>query len=111
SQGAAKASPPVPQPQAARVPRRPHVLRLTTGDWRLVTATLWDGPIAQRLEPPAHNRPVPGSNPGGPIFALACDHGESFGGQAPGNNLADARRAEADKPRCASAGAFFVYER
>lgn len=24
------------------------------------------GPIAQRLEPPAHNRPVPGSNPGGP---------------------------------------------
>src|SRR5580765_3181521 len=30
---------------------------------------LWSGPIAQRLEPPAHNRPVPGSNPGGPIFA------------------------------------------
>src|SRR5207247_806531 len=28
------------------------------------------GPIAQRLEPPAHNRPVPGSNPGGPAFAL-----------------------------------------
>ena len=26
------------------------------------------GPIAQRLEPPAHNRPVPGSNPGGPSF-------------------------------------------
>ena len=26
------------------------------------------GPIAQRLEPPAHNRPVPGSNPGGPIL-------------------------------------------
>ena len=24
------------------------------------------GPIAQRSEPPAHNRPVPGSNPGGP---------------------------------------------
>src|SRR4051812_12631377 len=24
------------------------------------------GPIAQRLEPPAHNRLVPGSNPGGP---------------------------------------------
>jgi hypothetical protein len=24
------------------------------------------GPIAQRLEPPAHNRVVPGSNPGGP---------------------------------------------
>ena len=26
------------------------------------------GPIAQRLEPPAHNRPVPGSNPGGPTI-------------------------------------------
>ena len=24
------------------------------------------GPIAQRSEPPAHNRSVPGSNPGGP---------------------------------------------
>ena len=29
------------------------------------------GPIAQRLEPPAHNRPVPGSNPGGPTNFLA----------------------------------------
>src|SRR5258708_1253707 len=28
------------------------------------------GPIAQRLEPPAHNRPVPGSNPGGPTLRL-----------------------------------------
>ena len=27
-----------------------------------------DGPLAQRLEPPAHNRQVPGSNPGGPTF-------------------------------------------
>gem|GEM_PF-4559323 len=25
------------------------------------------GPIAQLVEPPAHNRKVPGSNPGGPI--------------------------------------------
>lgn len=24
------------------------------------------GPLAQWLEPPAHNRQVPGSNPGGP---------------------------------------------
>ena len=29
------------------------------------------GPIAQRLEPPAHNRPVPGSNPGGPTNSLS----------------------------------------
>ena len=28
------------------------------------------GPIAQRLEPPAHNRSVPGSNPGGPTILL-----------------------------------------
>jgi hypothetical protein len=27
------------------------------------------GPIAQRSEPPAHNRPVPGSNPGGPTIS------------------------------------------
>src|SRR6266700_1572056 len=33
----------------------------------------WSGPIAQWLEPPAHNRPVPGSNPGGPTtFAHEC---------------------------------------
>jgi hypothetical protein len=31
------------------------------------------GPIAQLEEPPAHNRLVPGSNPGGPtsLFAMA----------------------------------------
>src|SRR6185503_8778740 len=28
-----------------------------------------DGPLAQRLELPAHNRLVPGSNPGGPTFS------------------------------------------
>ncbi len=39
------------------------------------------GPIAQRSEPPAHNRPVPGSNPGGPTFARACTRA-SYGGQA-----------------------------
>ena len=27
---------------------------------------LADGPIAQLVEQPAHNRSVPGSNPGGP---------------------------------------------
>ena len=26
------------------------------------------GPIAQLVEPPAHNRKVPGSNPGGPTY-------------------------------------------
>jgi hypothetical protein len=32
------------------------------------------GPIAQRSEPPAHNRSVPGSNPGGPtIFSCAVE--------------------------------------
>jgi|GEM_PF-2617829 hypothetical protein len=32
------------------------------------------GPIAQRSEPPAHNRSVPGSNPGGPTkFFLATE--------------------------------------
>ena len=29
-----------------------------------------NGPIAQRSEPPAHNRLVPGSNPGGPTIWL-----------------------------------------
>src|SRR5882672_9259519 len=46
----------------------------------MTTGLHWTGPIAQRLEPPAHNRPVPGSNPGGPTFARACR--ASFGGQA-----------------------------
>jgi hypothetical protein len=31
------------------------------------------GPIAQRSEPPAHNRKVPGSNPGGPTITEAMD--------------------------------------
>jgi hypothetical protein len=31
------------------------------------------GPIAQRSEPPAHNRKVPGSNPGGPTRTVAMD--------------------------------------
>ena len=32
------------------------------------------GPIAQWLEPPAHNRLVPGSNPGGPILSAHFFH-------------------------------------
>src|SRR6267378_6015067 len=43
-----------------------------------VLRTSWsilpDGPIAQRLEPPAHNRPVPGSNPGGPTNLRSLVH-------------------------------------
>ncbi len=30
--------------------------------------SLKNGPIAQRVEPPAHNRKVPGSIPGGPTI-------------------------------------------
>lgn len=36
------------------------------------------GPIAQRLEQSAHNREVPGSNPGGPTKK------EVTGGRSPG---------------------------
>src|SRR5438270_12511370 len=72
----------------------------------------WTGPIAQRLEPPAHNRPVPGSTPGGPTFPHRCL--VSFSGQADVKVFAESRDAKADgslyKPRCASAGAFFIYE-
>ncbi len=31
------------------------------------------GPIAQRSEPPAHNRSVPGSNPGGPTNFFSAE--------------------------------------
>ena len=34
--------------------------------WQAASSTLVAGPIAQWLEPPAHNRLVPGSSPGGP---------------------------------------------
>ena len=41
--------------------------RLTRGVSEVSNAILpMMGPIAQRSEPPAHNRSVPGSNPGGP---------------------------------------------
>lgn len=42
------------------------------------------GPIAQRLEQSAHNREVPGSNPGGPttrrLFCKLCVAGQFFKG-------------------------------
>ena len=72
-QGAAQAAPPVAQPQAQGVPRRPHVGTLDRPLARPPgpAVGISPGPIAQRLEPPAHNRPVPGSNPGGPTNFLA----------------------------------------
>ena len=57
SEGVAQAAAPVPQSQAACLSRGRHVVHIP-------------GPIAQRSEPPAHNRPVPGSNPGGPTTLL-----------------------------------------
>jgi hypothetical protein len=33
-----------------------------------------EGPIAQLAEPPAHNRQVPGSIPGGPTRVYWVDH-------------------------------------
>ena len=54
--------------------------------------TLCFGPIAQRLEPPAHNRPVPGSNPGGPTFARVA-RGASDGAGKPRRRWPDCRIA------------------
>ena len=34
----------------------------------------YEGPIAQLAEPPAHNRSVPGSNPGGPTILWFYDN-------------------------------------
>ena len=49
------------------------------------------GPIAQRLEPPAHNRLVPGSNPGGPTIRLGrfavLAHGRPEQAAAPTNGV------------------------
>lgn len=39
------------------------------------------GPIAQLVEPPAHNRKVPGSNPGGPIGKTEGDFHQLSGGK------------------------------
>src|SRR4030067_1468724 len=41
------------------------------------------GPIAQLVEPPAHNRKVPGSNPGGPIEKKEGDLHELPGDKHP----------------------------
>src|SRR5207247_1162737 len=73
-QGAPQAAPSVAEPEAARVPRGTDVVKLRRFASYFLLPTSYFilplGPIAQRLEPPAHNRPVPGSNPGGPTFAL-----------------------------------------
>lgn len=37
------------------------------------------GPIAQLVEPPAHNRQVPGSRPGGPTTQASCGQQERAG--------------------------------
>ena len=37
----------------------------------MFTGLIQGGPIAQLEEPPAHNRSVPGSNPGGPTNTVA----------------------------------------
>src|SRR5476649_204149 len=55
---------PLPSPEALVLRTSYFVLQATSFILPL-------GPIAQRLEPPAHNRPVPGSNPGGPTIRLA----------------------------------------
>ena len=77
-QGAAQAASPVAQPQAEGVPRRAHVESRRVGTVGVSRrsppaiavsgseAGCEGGPVAQRLERPAHNRLVPGSNPGGP---------------------------------------------
>ena len=44
------------------------------GAWRRVACARGQGPVAQSVEQPAHNRSVPGSRPGGPIV-------RAFGGQ------------------------------
>ena len=47
-------------------------IRLTRGNSEVPDAILtMMGPIAQRSEPPAHNRSVPGSNPGGPTISAS----------------------------------------
>lgn len=44
-----------------------HILDfINTSDILLTKLILANGPIAQLAEQPAHNRSVPGSNPGGP---------------------------------------------
>ena len=65
-----------------RHPSRSRKLRAFLGRGHVVPL---EGPIAQRSEPPAHNRPVPGSNPGGPTTPLAGTTGPPRAGrdQAP----------------------------
>ena len=60
------------------------------------------GPIAQLEEPPAHNRKVPGSNPGGPIRKK----GDEF------NMLPEDKErwvAQAGQRKSAPSGALFLF--
>ena len=54
-----------------------------------------NGPIAQRSEPPAHNRSVPGSNPGGPTI---CEN-ERVIGRKTRMSLEHEKRSTVYKPR------------
>src|SRR5262245_7790443 len=55
------------------------------------------GPVAQRLERPAHNRLVPGSNPGGPI-SMSPDLERLIQLQKLESAIADARQRIASHP-------------
>ena len=86
SKGAPEAASPVAEPQAEGISGRTHLkCKVQTGKCKVslkapLSHLLWTlgnglklrarrahgGPVAQRLERPAHNRLVPGSNPGGP---------------------------------------------
>ena len=46
---------------------------LGTLNFRHLSLNIAYGPIAQLAEPPAHNRSVPGSNPGGPTLSVLYD--------------------------------------
>ncbi len=67
------------------------------------------GPIAQREEPPAHNRKVPGSNPGGPTRLKIM---RSMGTQESAKTYRlQPRKGEAGIKKCTPRGAFLFLGR